>query len=237
MKKGIYLIGVILCILSSCKRDDDVYTIGSKNGVNPNTLLKITSLSSLQIEADTASLITIKLNISANADTASHTINASTSLGTFLNGKSTITLIANATGEVTTFIRSGQAGKAQLSFTVQNIKADTVVTFIPALADDLLLSADKYQGDTTVSYNLTTSLIRNAGKGIVTDPDKVWYTVAPPSIVAKTLICPAFVNTIKGTSSAVITNPYKTTGNFTIQAKTLNSSGDTLRKSITLVIK
>ncbi|MCO5947121.1 hypothetical protein [Mucilaginibacter flavidus] len=236
MKNIAYLLLCVLALATACKRDDDVYTIGNKNGIQSAGLFKIAGISSLQQEADTESLIAIKLKISGNADTVSHTIHLSTTLGAFVDGKASTTIIANSLGEATAFLKSGKTGIAQLTFSVQNLSIDTVVTFIAAQPDDILLAADLYSGDTSTSFNLTTTLSRNPGKGIVSDPVKVWYTVSP-SAPGATLVCPAYASSASGVATAIVNNPYKITGTFTIQAKTVNGAGDTLRKSVILLVK
>lgn len=223
-------------LIVSCKRDDDVYTIGGKNGQAPTRFLTITTLSATQQEADTASLITINLQIAANADSASHTITINTSLGKFSNGKATGTITAGADGKASISLHSGTLGNAQLSFTAKNITVDTTIKFIAALPEDMLLTADKYSGDSTSTFGLSTTLVRNTGKGIVTDPVKVFYSVRPASPGA-TLVLPTFSESIKGTADCIVSNPYKVKGRFTIMAASPKAGGDTLRKYITLIVK
>lgn len=236
MKTKNLLILSLLVVLASCKRDDDVYTVGGKNGQNAAGFFQITSLSAIKQEADTASLITINLKISPNADTASHTIHVTTSLGTFTDGKTTTTVTADENGKARAYLKAGTPGIAQLSFTTQNLTIDTTVTFIAALPDDITLTADNYTGDTSASFNLTTTLFRSAGKGIVSDPVKVLYAITP-STAGASLVLPNFSSTVKGVAGGVVSNPYKVTGSFTVEARAATSSGDTVRKHITLIIK
>jgi hypothetical protein len=236
MKKSYYFLCLVLALAAACRRDDDVYTIGNKDGQVASSLFWIASVSAPQIEADTASTIAIIVKITPGADTLSHTITANTTFGSFVNDKTTMTLTANSLGEAKALLHSGKTGNATVTFTVKNLSVNTTVSFIPALPDDFTLTADKYTGDSTVTYNVTSTLFRNPGKGLISDPAKVYYSISPAS-PGNTLVIPAFVNTAVGVATAQVSNPYKIKGSFVVLAKTAKFGGDTLRKSINLIIK
>ncbi len=231
MKRYIILAALLSCLFS-CKRDDEVYSLGNKKDVGIAGIIKFGTISNLAPEADTATLSLINIQINPEADTINRVVIFTTSLGTFTNGKTTISVTADAYGHAQAGIRSAVAGDAGISAAIHAATIDTLIHFVPALPDDLLVTADHYSVDTTQTINITTTLFRNTGRGVPSDPARIWFAITP-----NTLVYPAFVNSAAHIGAITVTNPFKVTGNFTLQAKTLSASGDTIRRSINLLIK
>lgn len=235
MKKYLLIISAFL-LLNTCKKDDQVYTLGNPKGPILSDIIKITRISSPTLEADTAGTSVISLHINAESDPANRSIMVTTTLGNFLNGNKTMTLTADAAGNAQAVIRSSLVGDAQITATVKSISVDTIIHFKTAPPDDLLLTANNYTTDTSGSINLTVAISRNPGRGLPSDPQKIWFTIKAGS-GATALVCPGFANTTGHAATVAVTNPYKVSGTFIVEAKTVNDNTDTIRKSITLVIK
>ncbi|SEN81662.1 hypothetical protein SAMN05192574_104240 [Mucilaginibacter gossypiicola] len=234
--KRLFLLAAYLLLLCTCKKDDDAYSVGNADGPKLSDIIRITSLSTVTPEADTVSTSVIGLHINAESASSNRTITMSTTLGNFLNGNKTMTVTADAAGNAQAVVRSPLAGDAQITATVKSISIDTVIHFKPALPDDMLLTADNYNSDTSTSFNLTAAISRNPGRGLPSDPQKIWFTITPGA-GSGGLVYPAFANTAGHTTTIAVTNPFKVSGTFKIEAKTLNDKADTIRKNLTIVIK
>lgn len=234
--KRYFLLLTGMFLLCTCKKDDEVYTAGNRKGASLSSIIRVTGISVATLEADTADVSQITLHIDPESDPANRTITVNTTLGNFLNGNKSMTLTADAAGNAVAVIRSPLAGDAQVTATVKSISVDTVVHFKPAPADDLLLTADNYNTDTSGVINVTATLSRNPGRGLPSDPAKVYFTVTPGT-GATALVYPAFANTTAHVATAAIKNPFKVPGTFTIEAKTPGDNADTIRRTVTVIIK
>jgi hypothetical protein len=233
MAMKIYItIGILLTCFLSCKRDDEVYSLGNKKGAGINEIISFGTISNPDPEADTTTISLINVQINPEADSANRSVTFNTSLGFFTNGKNTITVTTDAYGRAQAAIKSSTAGAAMISAAIKAATIDTLIHFIPALPDDILLSADNYSVDTAQTITLMAGLFRNPGRGVPTDPVKIWFTITP-----NTLVYPEFVNSTAHVGTIAIKNPFNATGTFKVEAKTLGASGDTIMRSINVIVK
>ena len=219
----------------SCKRDDDVYSINAANGPQLNDIIRFSSISRMQLDADstTESTITVRLD----PEVAPTSIVFKTSKGVFDNGDTTQTIASNSQGIASVNILGDKTGTARVSATVKTYKIDTALTFIPALPDDIIVTADAYTVDTSVSINIITTLVRNPGRGKVSAPLKVYYATVQVDSNTQKLVFPPFSFTKQDQGTAAINNPFKVNTSFTFQAKVVSASGDTLRRNVFLRIQ
>jgi hypothetical protein len=241
MKKNtIWTLLLILASFGSCKRDDDVYAIGSVHGPTVAGIISIKSLSALSVEADSLSPCFISVQIDPNTDSLYRPITFHSSNGSFPNGRSTDTAIADAYGTATLPLISNSAGPALISASVKTISfnVDTSITFTEALPDDFILTADKYKGGVTDSFNVSCALYRNPGRGRVTDPVKVFFSATPDSSKGTSnLVLAPFGYSARGSVKIWVKNPYGKTGTFVITSTALSDKGDSLRQNVTLLIQ
>jgi hypothetical protein len=230
------LIAFVLSI-TACKKDDDVYAAGNPDATPTSTLLSIKSVSKTSIEADTASITTIEAAILPETDSNARAVIFSTTLGNFKNGKTSDTVKANAYGIAVTNLLSNTAGTAKISLRVKSVMVDTTVTFTQALPDDMLMTADRYVGDSAASFTIFNPLFRNPGRGKPTDPVKVFYTITPIGAALPVLVYPPFAFSINRQASIVITNPQKVKGEYIVEAQTISANGSTLRRTVTIKIQ
>lgn len=235
MKKIIIIVFAVNLCLLSCKKDDDVYTPGTATGTDIANILQIDSKGATDIPADLATPVTIYVTVPADAATAKKTISLTTTLGVFVNGLATSSVIADAYGKAQFTLKSAAIGTAIISATSGNYSVNTSVKFIAAMPDDLILTADKYQVSASETATMTATLYRAPQSGSVTDPAKVEFSVSSGS--GNPLFIPAFAYSVHGVATAVLGNPFSSTGTYTITAKTNDQQGQSVSKSITIVIR
>lgn len=223
-----------LFFLSACERDEELFDLNSRNGVPLSNVIKFSNISSGSVLADSMSFTLIKVQVSQNADSLYRSVVLTTTLGTFPNNTNTITLPINALGEASVQLISDKPGTAQIRATVKNVPIDTTVVFIPALPDDMTLTADDYTLDTTQSINVTARLFRNIG--LPSDNLKVLFKATGDN-PTNFLVVPPFAFSNNGTASVTISNPFHYKDWFTIEAKTASAKGDTLVKTIRVRIQ
>jgi len=221
----------------ACEKEVDTYTEGGEGGPAIKDIIRFTGVSSLQPDADSSSTSVLTVQIYPEADAANRDVLFKTSLGTFENGDTLLAVKANASGIASAMLLSDRAGRAKVSAEVKSIRIDTTVVFQPAAPDDMLLSADAYRVDTNTSVSVTTQLFRNPGRGKVTDPVKVFFTVTAPDTAAYQLVYPAFAFSEGQAATMAISNPFKQTGIFRVAAYVLSSQNDTLRKEMVIEIQ
>ncbi|WDF78274.1 hypothetical protein PQ469_30775 [Mucilaginibacter sp. KACC 22773] len=227
-----------LCLLASAcgKKDDDVYTLGSDKSVKISEVISISKVSNATPLADTTDISLIEVSINPASDSANRIVTLSSSLGTFIGGTSTITLTADAGGKALAKLRSSTPGSATVTAKVKAASINTIINFVAAPPEDLLVTADNYKPDTSQTVTLTVNLFRNPGHGLPSDPVRIWLSVKP-DLGSNSLVYPAFVNSASHQGTFVISNPFIARGAFKAEAKVLGARGDTLRRSITIVIK
>jgi hypothetical protein len=242
MKTLIYfatLITAITVFIFSCKKDDDIYSQGNPGGTSVSTLIKIVKVSKTILDADSASVSIIEVNIHPETDSASRIMIFTTTLGSFLNGKTSDTARADAYGHAFVSLLSNSTGTANIRARVKFVTVDTTVTFTQALPDDMLMTADKYIGDTNAVFTITNNLFRNSGRGKVTDPVKVFYSVTPELLTSPPLIYPQFAFSTGRRASIIILNPAKGKGNYRVDSKVVSALAptDTIRRNVTITIQ
>lgn len=237
--KYLLLFFFILCLLTSCERDDEVYSSGNTDGVQITTLLRISSISKIQIEADSLTITTIEIALHPEADSSARNIFFTTSRGLFSNGRQSDSIRANSYGIAKIDLISNEFGDARITIQSKSVLIDTSIVFQQSLADDMLMSADKYVGDTTESFTIYNSLFRNPGRGKISDPLKVFYSITADNVSSPALIFPPFSFSANKTSSIEILNPLKGKGRYKIEAKTVSASNinDTIRRNIFIEIQ
>ena len=233
------LITTTALLIFSCKKDDDIYSQGNAGGPPVSTLIQIVKVSKTTLEADSATVSTIEVNIHPETDSTSRVIFFTTTLGNFLNGKTSDTARADAYGHASVSLLSNSTGTANIRARVKFVTVDTTVNFTQALPDDMLMTADKYIGDTNAVFTVSNNLFRNSGRGKVTDPVKVFYSVTPELLTSPPLIYPQFAFSTGRRASIIILNPAKGKGNYRIDSKVVSAlvPTDTIRRSITITIQ
>lgn len=233
-----HLIALLVCgiLFNSCERDEDQYTIGNPGGPLLADIIGFQSISTPAL-ADSFTPVLIKLKIDPQAAGNKKDIRLVTSLGSFSNNDTAITVGANSAGEVTVPLKSAKAGLASLRATINNVRIDTFFTFAPAPPQDMILSSDKYLLDTLQNTTAVISARLFRDQGTVSDPIKVNFTVTPDVPAAANLLIDPFVFSENREAKANLTNPYLSKGWFTVSAYTLVQSGDTLRKSLRIKVE
>lgn len=225
-------------MLAGCgKKDDDRYTIGGQSGISVSRIIVFKSLNSLQLKADSVTPCLVTVQIDPGTDSINRVVIFSTGNGSFPNGYAADTTTANAYGVAAASFVSKMAGAAVVSARIGAYSIDTMVQFIAALPDNLQLTADKYISDDLDSFLIDATVSRDGGRGQVTDPVKVFFSQAPAAIGDAGLIFPTFAFTTGELASITVKNPYKVAGTFDVIAKTVTDKGDTLTKTVTIVIK
>lgn len=235
-KMMMYILALV--VLTSCtKEEDDEYALNNPDGFSANSLIYFKHIDSLNIEADGVTYSTIAVQIHPETDTQYRQISLKTTAGKFSNGRTTDTITVNAEGVGYFSITSNVPKRARISAMVRSYSIDTIIDFRPALPDALSISADNFVVNTTQSVSVTTTLIRDSFRGTVSDPIKVFYVVKPLTSQSYPLIFPDFAVSSQGASVITISNPFKITGDFKVEAKTLSASKDTIRKQLTFRIE
>lgn len=236
MKRGALLyISLLFLSFAACdaRRDDDLYQI-NKNNIND--VMRFTAIAPDTVAADSFSIASIRIKIANDADSLHRNIVFHTSLGKFTNNDTSNTVFANSSGEATIGLYSSQSGMAEVTATIGTISIDTVIHFIPALPEDLMLTADKYQTDSTDSIQLYTTLFRNRGR--ISDKTVVYYTIErTDGATGPTPVVPDFAISEYDTAQAELRNVYHVHGTFKVSAYTTSQNGNTIRKSITIHIQ
>jgi hypothetical protein len=231
---------IILCIttaallLIGCRKDDEDYSAGNAEAVPTDRIIKITKISEINIPADTETTSTISLHITPDALAANRSISLSTTLGKFSNSQKATTLTVDAHGDGTFTLSSADIGVATVTATVKGISVDTTLNFQAAPPDDLLLTADHYILDTTQSAVITVMLFRDPGNGVVTNPQKVNFSITGTG--ADQLILPAFAYSTAGNASATLSNPAAIKGSFIVSVSINNSKGIAIVKTLNMKI-
>lgn len=233
------LITTTALLIFSCKKDDDIYSQGNAGGPPVSTLIQIVKVSKTTLEADSATVSTIDININPETDSASRVIIFTTTLGNFLNGKTSDTARADAYGHASVSLLSNTTGTANVTARVKFVTVGTAVTFTQALPDDMLMTSDKYIGDTNAVFTISNNLFRNSGRGKVTDPVKVFFSITPDLPSSPTLIYPQFGFSTGRKTSITVLNPAKGKGNYRVDSRVVSATSptDTIRRSITITIQ
>lgn len=220
-----------------CKKSSSP-TNHTPTAVPADTVIHITSLSALSVEADSLSTCQITVQLDPTTTPRDNFVIFSTTLGQFPNGLNTDTSAVNVYGVAVLPLLSNIAGSAFVSARVDGILVDTTVSFTPALPDGMFCVANPYVGADSVDFHIACDLYRDQGRGKVSDPIQVLFSFLPATgnYNAPALILPPVANSIAGVVTDSVQNPYHNTGNFVIVATTTLANGNPLSTPIILVI-
>jgi hypothetical protein len=237
MKKYLFPIVYGVILLSGCEKQDDLYSTQNPIGPQIGDIISFQTVSTSQTDADGVSLCTVKVKIHPEADAANRAVIFKvTGSARFTNGYSIDTINANTQGYAIASFYNTKAEAVQLKASVLTYIIDTTVSFIKALPDDMQLTADDYVLDTGQAVHLTSTLYRNAGRGKATDGAKVFFTITPLDTVINFIYLPFSFSQNQIAADTAI-NPFRVGGRFRVDSKTVSALGDTLRKSINLIVK
>jgi len=231
------LLYILICLgiftLSACQRDEDFLTPGNVNGVKVSDIIRFAQVPASGF-ADSQTQSVFVIHINPETDSNRRQVSVRTSLGYFSNGDTIITLNADSYGNISAPLSSGKDGIAQIKATTGIYSVDTSIVFAKAYPDDMTFTSDKYVMDTTSTATLTCTVFRNWGKP--TDPLKIWLAVIPDSTRLPALILPSIIYTANHVATASLTDPYHSEGWFTVNAYTLTTATDTLKRSFRIQI-
>lgn len=236
---SIAIIAIIVLSIASCEKQDDLYSQQNPIGPQIGDIIAFQSVSSTTVDADGVSLCTVKVKIYPQADAASRAVvfklrgNAK-----FTNGDTTQTITANTQGFASASFYNTKAEAVILKASVLTYAIDTAINFTMALPDDIQLTANKYVLDSTTGEQvvLTTKLLRNAGRGTITNGAKVFFKITPLD-AANNFVYQPFQYAQSQVVADTATNPFKAGGRFKVETRTVSAIGDTLLKSVNIVVK
>jgi hypothetical protein len=237
MKNSLIIAAFTFCFFSSCEKQDDLYSTQNPIGPQISDIISFQTVSSSQTDADGVSLCTIKVKIHPEAEAANRTVLFKvTGNAKFTNGDTMQIITANTQGFASASFYNTKAETVQLKASVLTYIIDTAVGFEKALPDDMQLTADDYVLDTGQTVHLSSTLYRNTGRGIATDGAKVFFTITALDTVLN-FIYPPFAFSKNQVAADTAINPFRVGGRFRVDSKTVSAAGDTLRKSINLIVK
>lgn len=161
MKKNIFFFCITLCLFTSCIKNSD-YIINQ--GLAPDNLIKITSITPATALADSSTQITIRVSINNTTDSAK-SVTLTTSAG-IINGKSNSeTMSVNLNRYADFVLRTGQvAGIISLRASVlTTFYRDTTISLGVAYPDTLILKPDSYSMTKGSTLNVGINLLRYSG--------------------------------------------------------------------------
>jgi hypothetical protein len=239
MKKNIISALYLWFFVVSCQKQDDLYSQQNPIGPQIGDIISFQTVSSTTVDADGVSLCTVKVKINPEADAASRAVVFKVTGGAKLtNGDTVQTITANTQGFATASFYNTKAEAVLLKASVLTYTIDTAINFKMALPDDMQLTADKYVLDSATAQPvvITATLLRNAGRGLVTDGAKVLFTVTPLDTTIN-FIYQSFQYVQNKIAIDTAINPFKVGGRFKIEANTVSAVGNTLLKSINIRVR
>lgn len=239
IKLTILIIGTVLLCMSSCQKQDDLYSQQNPIGPQIGDIISFQTVSSTNVDADGVSLCTVKVKINPEADAANRAVVFKvTGNAKLTNGDTVQTITANTQGFATASFYNAKAETVQLKASVLTYSIDTDINFKTALPDDMQLTADDYVLDSATAQPvvITAKLLRNAGRGLVTDGAKVFFKITPLDTAINFIYQP-FQYAQNQIAVDTATNPFKVGGRFRIETKTVSAIGDTLFKSINIIVR
>jgi hypothetical protein len=233
--KYLFIITVLTAaVFSGCSKSDDDYQVGK--GLKLEDIIAFANAPQAMVAADSKSTYLITAKISGEADSLLRDVVFTVKGGTFENNDTIQTVTANSSGIAQVRLKSDSIGAATVRASVQQYYTiDTTFTFTRSYPHDLLLASDQYTGDTSTSFQFTVDLFRDPGKGVVSDPAKVYFTMVSLD-TSLNLVVPAFGYSNAQQVTATATNPFHITGNFELQVRTLLSETDTLLRTLRLQV-
>lgn len=226
-------------LLSACQKQDDLYSQQNPIGPQIGDIISFQTVSSATVDADGVSLCTVKVKINPQADAASRAVvfrvrgNAK-----LTNGDTIQTVTANTQGFAIASFYNSKAEAVVLKASVLNYAIDTAINFTMALPDDVQLAANKYVLDSATGEQviLTAKLLRNAGRGVVTNGTKVFFKITALD-AANNFVYQPFQYAQNQIAIDTATNPFKAGGRFRVETRTVSAIGDTLLKSVNIVVR
>jgi hypothetical protein len=228
----------VMLFIESCDKQDDLYSQQNPIGPQIGDIISIQTVSSTLVDADGVSLCTIKVKIYPQADVANRSVVFKvTGSARFTNGDTMQTINANTEGVTTASFYNTKAEAIQLKASILNYIVDTTINFKLSPPDDMQFIADDYTLDSAAGQQvvITAKLFRNAGRGTVSDGAKVFFKITPLDTTIN-FVYQAFQYSQNQMAVDTAINPFKVGGRFNIEAKTVSSIGDTLRKFITIIV-
>ncbi|WP_341835675.1 hypothetical protein WJU16_22880 [Chitinophaga pollutisoli] len=235
MKYFAIITAVSAMMLSGCSKKDDDYQLGK--GLQLKDVIAFANTSQAEVAADNTSTYLVGVQISREADSLLRDVVFTVKGGTFDNDDTIQTVTANSSGYAQVRLKSDSIGSAVVRASVQKYYTiDTAYTFGRSYPNDFLLSASQYVGDTASSFTFTVDLFRAPGKGIVTDPAKVYFNMVSLDTTLQ-LVIPAFAYTENQQAMVTATNPFHLAGDFELQVKTLRTDTDTLLRTLRIQVR
>lgn len=240
--KKTFAIGLFtLFYLASCEKQDDLYSLQNPMGPQIGGIIAFKSVSGIQVDADSFSLCTVTVKINPEAVTPNRTITFKVSGGArFTNGDTSQVVTANTEGLATVAFRNPKPETVQLKAAISNFSIDTIVSFMSVLPDDMILTAERYNLDSSTSESaiVNVKLYRNAGRGQVTDGAKVQYSVVALDTTGLNLVLPgSFQYSVSQQVVFSLQNPYKIGGRFNITATTKAADGTNISQTVPIRIR
>jgi hypothetical protein len=233
MRRTIFVFCLLLMGVQfwSCRRDEDFYAVGHPRGPQLGDILRFISILGSPI-ADSVTPVQLRIQINGQAAAANRQLRLVTTGGVFSNNDTAIVLTASATGIATVSLTSEKPGLSRIRATVGETVVDTSLQFAVAFPDDMLLNANRVVLDTVQNTDseITARLFRDTGT--VSDPQKVSFLVTPDVAGTLPLQLDAFTFSDQKKATVTLTNPFKSTGWFTVTASVLRQNGDTLARSL-----
>lgn len=224
--------------LFSChkEREQDRYSVGAKDGLAVADIITYAYVNNGTIPADGLTTCDVTVKITQQADSQYRYVALKAGSGTFANGRATDTIFADANGYARTSLYSTLGMPCQLRASVRSYFVDTIIKFIPALPNEMLLVADSQNVDTSQPIKLTCILSRTSGN--ISSGLFVYYNIArADAATGDILVVPSYSRTHHDTADAVITNPFNAHGQFKVSACTVSDVGDTITRSLTIKVR
>ncbi len=237
MKHTLIITAFTFLLFASCEKQDDLYSQQNPLGPQIGDIISFQTVSSSTVDADGASLCTIKVKINPEADAANRAVVFKvTGTAKFTNGDTMVTIAANTQGFATASFYNTKAEAVQVKASILTYVVDTAINFKMALPDDMQLTASNYVLDSSQTVHITAKLLRNAGRGVATDGAKVFFKIIPLDTVINFIYQP-FQFAQNQIAADTATNPFKAGGRFKIETRTVSAIGDTLLKSINVIVR
>jgi hypothetical protein len=159
--KRVFLIGIACSILWSCAKDSD-YKIN--DGLSPDDIIKISSISNLTPYADSSTEVLIRIEINKYSS-SNQPVTLTTTQGIINNASKSETVTTNTDRYVDFKLKTSQtAGPVLLKATVlTDYSRDTIINFQKAYPDSIVIDPEKYIIDKNTTLSLDVNLFRYEG--------------------------------------------------------------------------
>lgn len=159
--KRVCLFGIACSMLLSCSKDSD-YKIN--DGLLPDDIIKISSVSNLTPYADSSTEVLIRVEINKHSS-SNQSVTLTTTQGVLNSASKSETATTNTDRYVVFKLRTGQtAGPVLLRATVlTDYSRDTIINFQKAYPDSIIIDPEKYIIDKNTTLSLDVNFFRNKG--------------------------------------------------------------------------